>query len=81
MDTCVCMAESLPSSPETITALVFHRLSVQFSPSVVSDSLRPHGLQQSLVEPRIVQGSTIILSMALSRRTNFPNHFLTDPVP
>ena len=38
MDTRVCTAESLPCSPETITALFVHRLSVRFSRSVMSDS-------------------------------------------
>ena len=47
MCTCICMAESLPCSPETTTMLLtrYTRVqfsSVQFSCSVVSDSLRPH---------------------------------------
>ena len=37
MDTCICMAESLRYSPKTM-------ISVQFSRSVVSPSLQPHGL-------------------------------------
>ena len=40
MDTCICMAESLRYSPKTM-------ISVQFSRSVVSPSLQPHGLQQA----------------------------------
>ena len=43
----MCTAESLPCSPEIITALFVHWLSVQFSHSVMSDSLRPHGLQHA----------------------------------
>ena len=40
MDTCICMAESLRCSPKTM-------ISVQFSRSVMSPSLQPHGLQQA----------------------------------
>ena len=41
MDTCICMAESLHCSPATITTFFANRLSVQFSCSVVSDSVTP----------------------------------------
>ena len=46
------MTESLCSSPETITCVcvcvcVFSCSASQFIPSVVSDSLRPHGLQDA----------------------------------
>ena len=44
MDTCICMAESLRCSPETITTLFIGCQSVQFSSSVLSDSLQLHGL-------------------------------------
>ena len=52
MCTCICMAESLPCSPETTTMLLtrYTRVqfsSVQFSRSVVSDSLRPHESQHA----------------------------------
>ena len=47
MDTCICMAESLRCSPETITTLFIGCQSVQFSSSVLFDSLQPHGLQHT----------------------------------
>ena len=43
MDTCICLAESLCCSPETITTLLISCESE--SRSVVSDSLQLHGLQ------------------------------------
>ena len=46
MDTCTCMAESLCCSPKIITTLLTIS-SVQFSHSVVSDSLRPHESQHA----------------------------------
>ena len=42
MDTCICLAESLCCSPETITTLLISCESE--SHSVVSDSLQSHGL-------------------------------------
>ena len=42
MDTCICLAESLCCSPETITTLLISCESE--SRSVVSDSLQSHGL-------------------------------------
>ena len=45
-NTYVCMTESLCYSPETITTLLIS-YSVQFSHSVVSDSLWLHGLQHT----------------------------------
>ena len=47
MDACICMAESLRCSPETITTLFIGCQSVQFSSSVLFDSLQPHGLQHT----------------------------------
>ena len=47
INTCICMAESLRCSPETITTLLIVYQSVQFSCSVVFDSLRPHELQHA----------------------------------
>ena len=60
-DTCVCRAESLCCPPETITTLLMGYTPIwnkKFnnninSPSVVSDSLRPHGLEPTrLLCPR-----------------------------
>ena len=44
MDTCLCMAGSLCSSPETITTLSLGYVKWSENRSVVSDSLRSHGL-------------------------------------
>ena len=48
-DTCICMAESFYCPPESITTLLIdvQFSSVQFSRSVVSDSLRPHESQHT----------------------------------
>ena len=46
MDTWICMAESLCCPPKTITAWLIIYL-LLFSHSVVSSSLRPHGLQHT----------------------------------
>ena len=43
----MCTYESLCCLPETITTVFISLSSVQFSRSVVSDSLRPHGLQHA----------------------------------
>ena len=49
MDTCISMAESLCCPQETITTLLnsYQFSSVQFSRSVMSDSLQPHELQHA----------------------------------
>ena len=49
MDTCICMAGFLCCPPKTTTTLLIscQFSSVQFSRSVVSDSLWPHGLQHN----------------------------------
>ena len=50
LDACVCTAESLCSSSETITALLIGcipMLLLLFSSSFVSDSLQPRGLQHT----------------------------------
>ena len=49
MDTCICMTESLYCVPEPITTLLigYQFSSVQFSCSVVSDSLWPHESQHA----------------------------------
>ena len=47
MNTCMCMAEFLHCSPETTTTLLFIYQSVQFSRSVVSDSLQSHESQHA----------------------------------
>ena len=47
MGTCTCMAESLHFSPEIITTLLVNWISVQFSSSVMSDSLQPHESQHA----------------------------------
>ena len=47
MNTCMCMAEFLHCWPETITTLLISYQSVQFSRSVVSDSLWPHEWQHT----------------------------------
>ena len=47
MNTCMCMAEFLHCWPETITTLLISYQSVQFSRSVVSDSLWPHESQHT----------------------------------
>ena len=46
IDTCICKTESLFHTPEANTILLIN-CSVQFSCSVVSDSVRPHGLRQA----------------------------------
>ena len=46
IDTCICKTESLFRTPEANTILLTN-CSIQFSCSVMSDSLQPHGLQQA----------------------------------
>ena len=58
MDMCVCMAEFLHCSPETIS-------SVQFSHSVMSKSLQPHGLQHT--SPPCPSPTPRVYSCPLSR--------------
>ena len=45
MDTCIWMAESVRCSPETIRTLLIIYVRSCVVASVVSDSVRPHGLQ------------------------------------
>ena len=44
---CICVAESLYCSPETVTTLLTNYIPVQLSHSVVSNSLQSHGLQHT----------------------------------
>ena len=74
MDTCICMAQSLHCSPETVITLFVNRLAVQFSLSVMSDSAIPWTAAHQA--PLSITNSWSLLKLMSIELVMPPNHLI-----